>query len=99
MAHMTEEPRPRRLVLASQSPARLALLRQAGLAGQVTASCDEDATAAAARPGLVWKSAPGPGGEVALERPVELWVNPAGCPPAPTTSTTPQVPAPATTRP
>jgi penicillin-binding protein 1A len=86
-------------VLGQPAETALALLRQAGLAGQVTASCDEDATAAAARPGLVWKSPPWPGGEVALERPVELWVNPAGCPPAPTTSTTPQVPAPATTRP
>ncbi|MCL7494099.1 Maf family nucleotide pyrophosphatase [Streptomyces sp. MCA2] len=44
---MTEEPRPRRLVLASQSPARLALLRQAGLAPEVVVSgFDEDALTA-----------------------------------------------------
>lgn len=48
MAGMTEEPRPRRLVLASQSPARLALLRQAGLAPEVIVSgVDEDALTAA----------------------------------------------------
>ena len=47
MADMTEEPRPRRLVLASQSPARLALLRQAGLAPEVVVSgVDEDAITA-----------------------------------------------------
>ncbi|WP_407550216.1 nucleoside triphosphate pyrophosphatase [Streptomyces sp. Pv4-95] len=44
---MTEEPSPRRLVLASQSPARLALLRQAGLAPEVVVSgVDEDAITA-----------------------------------------------------
>ncbi len=48
MADMTEEPRPRRLVLASQSPARLGLLRQAGLAPEVIVSgVDEDALTAA----------------------------------------------------
>lgn len=47
MAGMTEESRPRRLVLASQSPARLALLRQAGLAPEVIVSgVDEDALTA-----------------------------------------------------
>ncbi|MCB5911314.1 nucleoside triphosphate pyrophosphatase [Streptomyces pinistramenti] len=45
---MTEAPKPRRLVLASQSPARLALLRQAGLAPEVIVSgVDEDALTAA----------------------------------------------------
>lgn len=52
MADMTEAPRPqsaaaRRLVLASQSPARLGLLRQAGLAPEVIVSgVDEDALSA-----------------------------------------------------
>jgi hypothetical protein len=52
------------------------LLRQAGLHGQVTTAYDTDAGAAAMRPGLVWKAAPGPGGQTALARPVEpdsLW--------------------------
>ncbi|MFG2228306.1 nucleoside triphosphate pyrophosphatase [Streptomyces sp. NPDC048644] len=45
---MTEAPQSRRLVLASQSPARLALLRQAGLAPEVIVSgVDEDALTAA----------------------------------------------------
>jgi hypothetical protein len=85
-------------VLGQAAETALALLGQAGLAGRVTSGCDEDAAAAAERPGLVWKSAPGPGGQVVLGRPVELWVNPAGCPP-PTSSTTPKPPPPTTTRP
>jgi penicillin-binding protein 1A len=84
-------------VLGQPAEAALAMLRQSGLAGRVTGSCDEDAAAAAERPGLVWKSAPGPGGEAALEQPVELWVNPPGCPP-PTTGP-PRAPAPTTTHP
>ncbi|UNO40208.1 nucleoside triphosphate pyrophosphatase [Streptomyces sp. MST-110588] len=44
---MTEQPARRRLVLASQSPARLGLLRQAGLAPEVLVSgVDEDAITA-----------------------------------------------------
>ena len=83
-------------VLGLPAEAGLALLRQAGLHGQVTTACDTDADAAALRPGLVWKAAPGPGGQMALSRPVELWVNPPGCPPAPTT-TTASPPGPTTT--
>ncbi|MFI6646283.1 Maf family protein [Streptomyces sp. NPDC050529] len=46
MARMTD-PAPRRLVLASQSPARLGLLRQAGFAPEVIVSgVDEDALSA-----------------------------------------------------
>ncbi|MFI6947211.1 Maf family protein [Streptomyces sp. NPDC050422] len=46
MARMTD-PAPRRLVLASKSPARLALLRQAGFAPEVIVSgVDEDALSA-----------------------------------------------------
>ncbi|MFC7305273.1 Maf family protein [Streptomyces monticola] len=42
-----DQPKPRRLVLASQSPARLGLLRQAGLAPEVIVSgVDEDAITA-----------------------------------------------------
>jgi penicillin-binding protein 1A len=85
-------------VLGLPAEAGLALLRQAGLHGQVNTACDPDADAAALRPGLVWKAAPGPGGQTALARPVELWVNPSGCPPAPTTTTSPSGPT-TTTRP
>lgn len=47
---MTEAPR-RRLVLASQSPARLNLLRQAGLTPEVIVSgVDEDAVTAPTPP-------------------------------------------------
>jgi hypothetical protein len=52
------------------------LLRQAGLHGQATTAYDTDADAAALRPGLVGKTAPGPGGQTPLARPVEpdsLW--------------------------
>jgi hypothetical protein len=73
-------------VLGQPAEAAMALLRQAGLAAQVTGSCEEDANAAAARPGMVWKAAPGPGGQVAFTQPIELWVNPSGCPPAPTST-------------
>jgi septum formation protein len=45
---MNDSPTPRRLVLASQSPARLGLLRQAGLAPEVIVSgVDEEALTAA----------------------------------------------------
>jgi beta-lactam-binding protein with PASTA domain len=87
-------------VLGQPAETALALLREAGLGGQVNGACDSDAAAAASRPGLVWKSAPGPGGQVAVAEPVELWVNPSGCQPAPsTTSTAPPGPVPTTTRP
>lgn len=47
MAPMTDQPRARRLVLASQSPARLGLLRQAGLTPEVIVSgVDEDSVTA-----------------------------------------------------
>jgi septum formation protein len=46
-AHSPHSPSPRRLVLASQSPARLALLRQAGFAPEVIVSgVDEEAISA-----------------------------------------------------
>ncbi|MBB5939192.1 Maf family protein [Streptomyces zagrosensis] len=46
-AHHTEHTGPRRLILASQSPARLALLRQAGLAPEkMVSGVDEDAISA-----------------------------------------------------
>src|SRR3954465_9884538 len=49
---MTDQPR-RRLVLASQSPARLGLLRQAGLTPEVLVSgVDEDAVTAPTPPEL-----------------------------------------------
>jgi penicillin-binding protein 1A len=87
-------------VLGQPAETAMALLSQARLGGQVTGTCEEDAAAAAARPGLAWKSAPGPGGQVAVSQAVALWVNPSGCRPAPaTTSTAPRGPVPATTRP
>ena len=50
----------RRLVLASASPARLALMRQAGLAPEVVVSQGDESTVRAARtrPSSSWPSPP-----------------------------------------
>jgi len=70
-------------VLGQPSEAALRLLGRLGLDGLATVACDSDRAAAAARPDLVWKAAPGPGAQVAAGRQVALWVNPERCPALP----------------
>jgi len=72
-------------VLGRPSETALRLLGQAGLDGLATVACDSDPVAAAARPDLVWKAAPGPGAQVAAGQRVALWVNPEHCAPRPAT--------------
>jgi hypothetical protein len=54
----------------------------------VLAGCDTDPARAAAEPGRVWRSGPGPGAQAPAGSRVSIWVNPPGCPPSPTTTTT-----------
>jgi len=71
-------------VLGQPSETALRLLGRAGLDGLATVACDSDPAAAAARPDLVWKAAPGPGSQVTAGQRVALWVNPERCPAPPT---------------
>jgi beta-lactam-binding protein with PASTA domain len=64
------------------------LLDQVGLTPEVQAGCDTDAARAVAEPGRVWRSGPAPGAQAPTGSRVRLWVNPPGCRPSPTTTTT-----------
>ncbi|HEX3212983.1 MAG TPA: transglycosylase domain-containing protein [Actinomycetota bacterium] len=70
------------------------LLDQAGLTPEVQAACDTDATRASSEPGRVWRSGPAPGAQAPTGTRVRLWVNPPGCPPPATTTTTRAGPTP-----
>jgi membrane peptidoglycan carboxypeptidase len=70
------------------------LLDQAGLTLEVQEACDTDATRASSEPGRVWRSGPAPGAQAPTGARVRLWVNPAGCPPPSTTTTTRAGPTP-----
>jgi hypothetical protein len=74
-------------VLGQPDGAARELLDQAGLEAELVAGCDTDPVRAA-EPGRVWRSGPAPGAQAPLGSPVRLWVNPPGCPPDPTTTTT-----------
>jgi beta-lactam-binding protein with PASTA domain len=69
------------------------LLAQAGLKAEIQSGCDTDPARAAVEPGRVWRSGPAPAAPAATGSPVRLWVNPAGCPPPTTTTTTGPTPA------
>jgi hypothetical protein len=75
-------------VLGQPEGAARELLDQAGLAAEMRAACDTDPARAAAEPGRVWRSGPAPGAQASTGSRVSLWVNPPGCPPSPTTTTT-----------
>jgi penicillin-binding protein 1A len=64
------------------------LLDQAGLTPELRPGCDPDAASAAAGPGRVWRSGPAPGSQATTGSEVRLWVNPPGCSPPATTTTT-----------
>ena len=70
------------------------LLDQAGLTPEVQEACDADATRAPSEPGRVWRSGPAPGAQAPTGARVRLWVNPPGCPPPATTTTTRAGPTP-----
>jgi membrane peptidoglycan carboxypeptidase len=70
------------------------LLDQAGLTPEVQEACDTDATRASSEPGRVWRSGPAPGAQAPTGARVRLWVNPPGCPPPATTTTTRAGPTP-----
>ena len=70
------------------------LLAQAGLAAEALAGCDADPARAAAEPGRMWRSGPAPGAQAPTGARVRLWVNPSGCPPPATTTTTRAGPTP-----
>ena len=74
-------------VLGQPEGAARRLLDQAGLGAEVLAGCDTDPARAAAGPGRVWRSGPAPGAQAPLGSRVRLWVNPPGCPPSATTTT------------
>jgi membrane peptidoglycan carboxypeptidase len=81
-------------VLGQPEETALHLLDQAGLTSEVQAGCDPDGARAAAEPGRVWRSGPGPGSQARAGARVRLWVNPPGCPPPAATATTRAGPTP-----